>query len=63
MADDFACHSIQSVLSQNEQISDGWCKPAALSIIVCIYVPLVVKAFTTFSMTIMIKAIDLSLMA
>lgn len=48
----FACHSIQSLLSQKEQISDGRCKTAVLSITFSIQVPLVVKAFTTFSMTI-----------
>ena len=60
MTDDFACHSIHSVSSQNEQISDGRCKSAVLSIIFGIHVPLVVKTLTTFSMTIMIKDTALS---
>lgn len=63
MADDFACHSVQSVLSQKEQISGGRCKSAVLSITVSIRVPLVVRAFTTFSMTMMIKDIALYLIA
>ena len=63
MADDFACHSVQSVLFQKEQISGGRCKSAVLSITFSIRVPLVVRAFATFSMTMMIKDIALYLIA
>lgn len=57
MIDDFACHSVQSGLSQNMQISDGRCVSVVLSTIFGIHAPLVLKAFTTFIVTIMLRGI------
>lgn len=60
MTDDFVCRSVQAGLSQYKQISEGKCKSVVLSIMVGIHTPLVVKAFITFIVTIMIKDIALS---
>lgn len=63
MVSDFACDSVLSGLSQIIQISYGRCISVVLSTIFGIHTPLVLKAFTTVIVTIMIRDTALSFVA